>query len=69
MTRLLKELFHTAKGSALFATTRTSNDVMKEMLVQLKFEQSGTDYRYAQSPDETLQLYVQTAKSGVDTGA
>lgn len=69
MTRLLEELFPTAKGSALFATTRTSNEVMREMLVQLKFEQSGTDYRSAQNPDETLQLYVQTAKSGGSTAA
>lgn len=61
MTRLLNELFPAAEGSVLFATTRTSNDIMQEMLLQLKFEQSGTDYKSAQYPEETLRLYVQTA--------
>lgn len=64
MTRLLKELFPTAKGTALFATTRTSNDVMQEMLIQLKFEQSGIDYKSAQHPEETIKLYVQRTMGG-----
>lgn len=69
MTRLLRELFPSAKGAALFATTRTSNDIMQEMLVQLKFEQSGTDYKSAQNPEETLKLYVQPAMNGGGTTA
>lgn len=63
MTRLLKELFPAAKGVALFATTRNSNDVMQEMLARFKFEQIGSEYKSAQNPEDTLKLYVHPATS------
>lgn len=61
MTRLIKELLPAAKDSALFSTTRTSNDVMREMLDQLKFSEEGTEYDSEQRPGETLKLFVRTA--------
>jgi hypothetical protein len=58
MTRLLKELMPVAKENAIFATTRTTNDVMQEMLLQLKFSQDGHEYRSEQQADATLKLFV-----------
>lgn len=61
MTRLLNGLLPVAKGSALYATTRTSNDIMQEMLAQLKFSEDGTEYKSEQNPEETVKLFVRTA--------
>lgn len=58
MTRLIKELLPASKGAALFATTRASNEVMQEMLSQLKFLQNGVEYQSEQSPDDMLKLFV-----------
>ncbi|MBN9218993.1 MAG: ATP-binding protein [Mesorhizobium sp.] len=67
MTRLINDLLPAAKDSALFATTRTSNDIMREMLTQLKFSEHGTEYRSEQNPEDTVRLFVrntpQTQKS------
>lgn len=61
MTRLIDNLLPVAKGSALFATTRSSNDVMQEMLIQLKFSEEGIAYRSEQNLGETVKLYVRAA--------
>jgi hypothetical protein len=61
MTRLINDLLSAAKGSALFATTRTSNDIMQEMLVQLKFSDDGAEYKSEQNPAETIKLFVRAA--------
>lgn len=60
MTRLINDLLPAAKDSALFATTRTSNDIMQEMLAQLKFSEDGTEYKSEQNPEETVKLFVRT---------
>jgi hypothetical protein len=61
MTRLINDLLPAAKGSALFATTRTSNDIMQEMLAQIDFSEDGTEYQSEQNPAETVKLFVRTA--------
>lgn len=61
MTRLIDQLLPTAKNSALFATTRSSNDIMQEMLGQLKFAENGIPYKSEQNPDETVKLFVRAA--------
>lgn len=58
MTRLIDELLPLAGTSNLFATTRTSNTIMREMLDQLHFKQEGEEYVSALRPDETLRLYL-----------
>lgn len=47
--------------SDMFATTRTSNDIMQEMLVQLKFSEDGAEYRSEQNPVDTVKLFVRSA--------
>lgn len=61
MTRLIDDLLRTVEDSALFATTRTSNDIMREMLAQLKFVDEGTEFKSEQSPEDTLKLFVRAA--------
>jgi len=61
MTRLINELLQVSKDSALFATTRASNDIMQEMLSQMKFVQDGVEYKSDQNPTETLKLFVRAA--------
>lgn len=61
MTRLINELLPTAAGAALFATTRTSNEVMQEMLLQLKFLEEGLQYQSEQNPGDTVKLFVKAA--------
>lgn len=61
MTRLINDLLPAANGSALFATTRTSNDIMQEMLSQLGFSKDGTEYNSEQNPEDTIELFVRTA--------
>ena len=58
MTRLISDLLPAAKGSALFATTRNSNEIMREMLAQLKFSEDGKEFKSEQNPDDTLKLFV-----------
>lgn len=61
MTRLIDKLLPAAKNSALFATTRTSNDIMREMLAQLKFFENGTEYKSEQNPEDTVKVFVRAA--------
>jgi hypothetical protein len=61
MTRLINDLLPAAEGCAMFATTRTSNDIMQEMLTYLKFSDEGTEYKSEQNPNETVKLFVRTA--------
>ena len=60
MTRLINDLLPAAKDSALFATTRTSNEVMREMLTQLRFFEDGIEYKSEQNPEDTVKLFVRT---------
>jgi predicted GNAT family N-acyltransferase len=67
MTRLLKELMPAATDSAMFATTRSVNEIMQEMLIQFGFSRDGEEYPSEQRPDQMLQLYVrgsECAQSG-----
>jgi Putative DNA-binding domain len=61
MTRLINELLPASKGSALFATTRTSNEIMRDMLTQFKFSEDGTDYKSEQNLEDTVKLFVRAA--------
>lgn len=61
MTRLINHLLPAAKDAALFATTRTSNDIMREMLIQMEFSGEGTEFKSEQNPEDTLNLFVRTA--------
>lgn len=60
MTRLIDDLLPAAQGSALFSTTRSSNEIMREMLVQLKFIEDGVEYQSTMNEEETLRLYVRS---------
>ncbi len=63
MTPLINEMLARFDGFPIFSTTRSSNDVMKEILEHLKFVPSGKPYRSTQSPDETIQLLFKNANS------
>lgn len=61
MTRLINDLLPAAKDSGLFATTRTSNEIMRDILAQLKFSEEGAEYKSEQNPGDTLNLFVRAA--------
>lgn len=61
MTRLIGELLPAAEDSALFATPHTSNNVMKEILAQLKFSEEGNEYKPEKDTDGSVKLYVRSA--------
>ncbi|MBL3587295.1 ATP-binding protein [Rhodovulum sulfidophilum] len=61
MTRLTKDLLSAISGDALFATTRTSNEVMRGILDQLEFIDDGLEYLSEQNPSETLKLFIRPA--------
>ncbi len=58
MTPLLEGMLESISGSSVFATTRTSNVVMMELLKQFGFEHSGKPYASIQHPDEKISLYL-----------
>lgn len=58
MTRLLKQLLPLLEGKPMFATTRVSNEIMQEVLIQWKFEGQGEPYPSKQRPGEMLRLFV-----------
>ncbi len=58
MTRLIDQLLVPAKESSLFATTRRSNEIMRDMLVQLNFRENGSSYRSEHNPNDLLNLFV-----------
>ncbi|TPL45391.1 GNAT family N-acetyltransferase [Mesorhizobium sp. B2-4-6] len=60
MTRLINELLPAAKGAALFATTRNSNEIMRDMLTQLGFSEDGTEYKSKQNSEDSVKLFVRT---------
>lgn len=60
ITPLLEEMLSDYANKAIFATTRSSNLVMMELLKQLGFKMSGTPYRSIQHPDESLSLFVKS---------
>ena len=64
MTRLIDELMPLAKGVGLFATTRTTNTIMKEILVQLQFQPDGEEYPSTLQPSENLRLFLLNAREG-----
>lgn len=61
MTRLINDLLPLAKDSALFATTRTSNRILRDMLAQLDFSEDGNEYKSEQNAEDTLKLFVRNA--------
>ena len=61
MTRLIDKLLPAANGSALFSTTRTSNEIMREMLFQMRFLEEGVAYKSEQNPEDKLNLFIRTA--------
>ncbi|MDX0979870.1 hypothetical protein GOE03_28375 [Sinorhizobium medicae] len=58
MTKLLGQLMPLVKGQNMFATTRTGNERMREMLLQMQFRSDGEAYPSAQQPDQTVQLFL-----------
>ncbi|MBY5556569.1 N-acetyltransferase [Rhizobium leguminosarum] len=58
MTRLIGELMPLAQGENIFATTRTANTIMKDMLVQLHFKPNGEEYPSTLQSNETLNLFL-----------
>ncbi|WP_312418790.1 hypothetical protein [Shinella sp.] len=68
MTRLIEELMPLAKGAGMFATTRSANTIMQEMLVQLNFRPDGKVYPSTLQPEETLQLFLLNAQEAEPTG-
>lgn len=58
ITPLLESLMSRFSGMPMFATTRSSNLVMIELLKQFKFKKEGEAYPSSQYPDETLHLFV-----------
>ncbi len=67
MSRLIDELLTVAKDSSLFATTRTSNEIMRQMLDQLNFSENGTEYTSSLIGKDTVKLFVRAA-SQIKTG-
>ncbi|MEH7877970.1 hypothetical protein V7799_10095 [Rhizobium laguerreae] len=47
-----------AQGENIFATTRTANTIMKDMLVQLHFKPNGEEYPSTLQSNETLNLFL-----------
>lgn len=58
MTPLLEEMLQIERAEKIFATTRSSNLIMKELLVQFGFRSSGTPYQSTEHPDESISLYI-----------
>lgn len=61
MTELLTTMFEAVTGKRIFATTRSANEVMKQVLTHFKFETSGDPYPSVEHPDETIQLFLREA--------
>ncbi|MCQ1833365.1 hypothetical protein NOJ17_00345 [Neorhizobium galegae] len=68
MTRLIEEVMPLAKGAGMFATTRSANTIMQEMLAQLDFQADGEAYPSTLQPEETLQLFLLNAQEAEPTG-
>jgi cytidylate kinase len=62
MTRLLMKLEPETNGAAIFATTRTSNEVMRTLLSHFGFEQDGCEYASELHKNESLELFVRKAR-------
>ncbi|MGO6947029.1 MULTISPECIES: GNAT family N-acetyltransferase [Rhizobium] len=60
MAELLGKLMGFATGKGIFATTRTNNDRMLKILLNLAFKPSGEPYASTQQPGQSLQLLLQT---------
>ncbi len=61
MTRLIEGLLPIAQDSGLFATTRTSNNIMRDVLTQLNFSQEGVEYKSEMDPQQWIELFVRAA--------
>lgn len=64
MRPLLEEMMESASRQNVFATTRSSNLVMKELLTHFGFETSGMSYQSTQHPDESITLYIKEPDQG-----
>lgn len=58
ITPLVQQLLDEVGKKPVFATTRSSNLVMRDVLKHLGFESVGKPYRSTRQPDETIQLFV-----------
>lgn len=61
MGRVIVELLRLAGEHGIFATTRSSNTIMKDILLHHGFKPSGITYPSLEHPNETIQLYVKDA--------
>ncbi|MCW1753033.1 RNA-binding domain-containing protein [Rhizobium acaciae] len=68
MTKLLADLLPLTKGKNLFATTRTNNELMPEMLIQLKFLADGEPYASNLKSHQTLQLFLRSVDDSEEAG-
>ena len=62
MTRLLKNLMPHTEDHSVFATTRSENEIMREILLQMEFRADGEPYPSTQKPDQTLELFIRPGK-------
>lgn len=63
MVPLIIAVMKRAKGSGVFATTRTSNDRMLHILTRQGFVRDGATYASTQNPGEELVLLLHAPKS------
>lgn len=63
MTRSIGDILEGQEDLNLFATARSSNDVMQDMLLQLKFIVEGSSYESSNKVDETIKLYVRNVEN------
>lgn len=58
ITPLIEEMLEEIDGKSVFATTRSSNPIMREILKHFGFKRSGHAYPSKEHPHEKILLYV-----------
>lgn len=58
ITPLVQEMLETLGAKPIFATTRSSNVVMQQILEHFEFTRSGSPYRSSQKRDESIDLHI-----------
>ena len=61
MTPLIDKLLSELSGAPVFATARSSNVVMIQILEHFQFEKSGGSYQSSQHPGESVQLFTRVS--------
>ncbi len=58
ITPLIENMLKEVENTPVFATTRSSNIVMQQILKHFAFKRSGKPYRSVKSPDELIRLLL-----------